>query len=451
MTLLMLNRKTVTPTFSALLISIICSFCLALTSISIAHAEQTGSSVNTEKQAQAKKSKRKVRRAQTMRAKIFKKLDSARELSDNKKYNEALDVLSAVGKIRRNSYEVAMTWNMQAYVHFNQENYAQAIEAYNQVLNTKKLPISIEQTTLYSLAKLYLVQEQYQDALTSLNKWFSVKDKPGAEAYVLRSQMQYQLKQYKQALPDIKTAIKIVKTKGKKPKENWLLVERAIYFNNKDFTSMERTLKELITLYPKSQYWLQLSAVYNELGKPEKELSVLQTAYDQSLLSNESQVISLAQAMLALDVPYESAQIIIDGMKSNIVEENGKNLSLLGDAFMIAKEYDQAIKVMGQAASLTQQGKDFYKLAQIYTERQDWAAALKNVNSALVDEQFNNIEDALVLKGLILFNLNDLEEAKRVFTKAKEFESSKKAANQWLVYISGESKRRQYMAQQNSL
>ncbi len=445
----MLNRKCIAPTLSALVVSMICSFGLIVTSISQVHAEQVKQTNSADKEI--KKSKRKVRRAQTMRAKIFKKLDSARELSDNKKYNEALEVLAAVGKIRRNSYEIAMTWNMTAYVHFNQENYPQAIEAYNQVLSTKKLPISIEQTTLYSLAKLYLVQEKYQNALTSLNKWFAVKDKPGPEAYVLRAQMQYQLKHYKQALPDIKKAIKLVKDKGKKPKENWLLVERAIYFNNKDFSSMERTLKELITLYPKSQYWLQLSAVYNELGKPEKELSVLQTAYDQSLLSNESQVISLAQAMLALDVPYQSAQIIIDGMKSKTVEENGKNLSLLGDAFMIAKEYDQAIKVMGQAANLTQRGKDFYKLAQIYTERQDWEAALKNVTSALVDEQFNNVEDALVLKGLILFNLNDLHEAKKVFTQAKEFEGSRKSANQWLVYINGESKRREYMAQQNSL
>ena len=214
---------------------------------------------------------------------------------------------------------------------------------------------------------------------------------------------------------------------------------------------MESTLKELIAIYPKAQYWLQLSAVYSELGKAEKELSVLETAYDQSLLKNESQIISLAQAMLALDVPYKSAQIIIDGMKSKTVKENGKNLSLLGDAFMIAKEYDQAIEIMGQAANLTQQGKDFYKLAQIYTERQEWLPALKSVNSALVDEQLNNVEDALVLKGLILFNLNDLDEAKKIFIQAKEFENSKESANQWLAYINGESKRQQYMAQQTSL
>ena len=171
---------------------------------------------------------------------------------------------------------------------------------------------------------------------------------------------------------------------------------------------------------------------------------------DRSMLNNESQVISLAQAMLALDVPYKSAQIILKGIKSKVVEESGKNLSLLGDAFMIAKEYEQAIKVMTQAASLTQQGKDFYKLAQIHTERQEWKVALKNVGEALSDENFKKFEDALILKGLILFNLNNLEQAKLVFQEAQKFDGTKKAAKQWLDYLNGESQRREYMAQQGS-
>ena len=440
------NKLYLTQTLTALLVSILFVCGLSVAPITTVHAQQVQDS-----EQGVKKSKRKVRRAQTMRAKIFKKLDNARELSDKQQYTKALDVLEAVKKIRRNSYEKAMTWNMVAYVYFNQENYAQAIKAYEQVLNTKKLAQSIAQTTRYSLAKLYLVQEKYEQALTSLNIWFNIKNKPAAQAYVLRAQMQYQLKYYKNALADIKMGIKLVKAKGKKPKENWLLVERAIYFNNKDFKSMERTLKELITLYPKPQYWLQLSAVYNEMGKLGKELAILETAYEQSLLDTESQVVSLAQAMLALEIPYKSAQIMIDGIENKTVQENGKNLSLLGDAFMIAREYDHAIKVMEQAASLSQQGKDFYKLAQIYSERQEWQPALKNVSSALVDEKFSHIEDALILKGLILFNLNKLAEAKQIFKEAKGFENTKKSAQQWLNYINGESQRRQYMAQQNSL
>ena len=434
----------------------ILSACMVFTATSV--TPLTVSSVQAQSQAEEKdqaqqqvKKKRKVRRAQTMRPKIFKKLDKARELADNKQYDEALASLKAMEKIRRNSYETAMTWNMVAYVEFNRENYDAAVVAYREVLKTKKLPESLEQTTLYSIAKLYLVQEQYKKALVSLNEWFGVvsgsSQKIGPESYVLRAQMHYQLENYDAALPDVKKAISLVREQKKQPRENWLLVERAVYYQNKDFKSMERCLKDLIALYPKPQYWVQLSAVYNELGKPEKELSVLETAYEQALLGKESQVVSLAQAMLTLEVPYKSAQVMLKGLKEGVVEENGKNLSLLGDALMIAKEYEQAITVMTQAAGFTQAGKDYYKLAQIHTERQEWKLALSSVKKAIIDEEFTQEANAQVLKGLVLFNLEKLTEAKDAFTAAKAFEKTEKAANQWLAFIEGEVKRRAYMAQ----
>jgi len=389
---------------------------------------------------------RRVKRAQTMRPAIYKKLDNIRQLADEKKYDEALEYAKKVEDIPRNSYEKAMTWNMVAYVEFNRENYSAAVKAYKNVLSTKNLPESLEQTTLYSVAKLYLIQEEYKQAISALNDWFAVVEKPGPEAYILRAQMNYQLEQYNKALPDVKKAIAIVQKQGKKPRESWLLVERAVYYQNKDFKSMERTLKDLITLYPKPQYWVQLGAVYNELGKPEKELSVIETAYDQGLLEKETHIVSFAQAMLSQEIPYKAAQVLIKGMKAGVVKENGKNLSLLGDALMIAKEYNEAIKVMTQAADETQDGNDYYKLAQIHTERQEWEKALANVKKALVDEKFKKQDDAFILQGLIQFNLGDLESAKGAFMQAKAFEDVEKSANQWLGYIDGEQKRREYMA-----
>jgi len=147
-------------------------------------------------------------------------------------------------------------------------------------------------------------------------------------------------------------------------------------------------------------------------------------------------------------MPYKSAQVMLDGLKAGVVDESGKNLSLLGDALMIAKEYDQAIKVMTKAAALTQAPKDFYKLAQIHTERQEWNLALNHVSKALTYEVFKNEDQALILKGLILFNLNELDDASLTFDMAAQFKDTKKSAKQWLAFIEGETKRREYMAQQ---
>lgn len=390
--------------------------------------------------------KPRVRRSQTLRPQIYKKLDAVRELADQKRYDEALAELASVEKIKRNSYEQAMTHNMAAYVYFNQENYPAAIKAYGQVVAINSIPESLEQSTLYSLAKLHLIGEDYQQALKTLNQWFAVVDKPGAEAFILRAQMQFQLEQYSQARPDVKQAIGMTKAQGQQPKENWLLLERAVYYQNKDFDSLARCLQDLATLYPKPQYWVQLAAVYSELNRPLKELSALETAYEQNMLHKEAELVNLAQALLAQDIPYKAAQVLSTALQNEQIKPSARNLSLLGDAWMLAKEYDQAIAVMSQAAATSQQGSDYYKLAQIHTERQEWPDALTTVNKALQLGGLAQEHQALILKGLVLFNLNDLNAARSSFELASRMPEAEKTAAQWLNYLNTEQQRREYMA-----
>ena len=291
-----------------------------------------------------------------------------------------------------------------------------------------------------------MMQENYKAALSMLNKWFAVVEKPSAEAYILRAQMQFQLEQYGKALPDVKKAITLTKEQGQQPKENWLLLERAVYYQNKDFNSLARCLQDLAMLYPKSQYWVQLAAVYSELDKPLKELSTLETAYDKGMLSKEAELVNLAQALLAQEIPFKAAVVLSKGIQDKIVKPSVRNLSLLGDAWMLAKEYDKAIMVMGKAAEASQAGMDFYKLAQIHTERQEWDLALKNINKALQLGELAQPYQAHILKGLVLFNLNDLGSARKSFELAQQDKDGAKAAAQWLRYIASEQQRRDYMA-----
>lgn len=457
------------PKISQLTIAGIVLGCLSYAPLVLSKQEAAGeqSAASAEvsaSEASAPVKKRRVRRAQTMSTKIYKKLDKVREYVDEKNYDDAKSLLARLEKTKRNSYEKAMTWNMEAYLHYNREDYTQAAQSYEKIVAKKDIPESLEQTTLYSLAKLHLIQQDYTKSLAAMNRWFKVVKKPSAESHILRAQMHYQLEQYSKALPDVQAAFVLTKAAGKKPRENWLLIERAVYFQNKDYVSMERCLKDLIALYPKSsaigQYWVQLAAVYNELENLDAELATLETANDLKLLVKENQLISLAQAMLGKEIPFKAAQVLTQGMEKKVIKESARNLSLLADAFMLAKENDQAIKILEKTAKLSNSAKDHYRLAQIYTERQEWNKALSNTNRALSlqakvatlaktsKKPFNHVEesDLRVLKGLILFNLKDLLLAKAEFNLAAKFERSEKTAVQWLRYIDGEQKRMDYLA-----
>ena len=402
---------------------------------------------SAEEQTEKKQKKRITKRALIIRQKISKILEGVQKLADEKRYEDALDKLNSSLKLRLSDYEKALMFNMKAYMYFATEAYSQAQTSYESVLDLEKVPGGLLQTAQLSLAKAYMVEEKYQQALNALNTWFTMVDDIQSDPYVLRAQIKFQLNDFKGAVPDIKKAISMAQSKNKTPKENWLLVERAVYFQNADFQSLERCLKDLISLYPKQQYWTQLSYVYSELGKQDKSLVALETAYDQSLLVKENQIISLAQYMLAEETPYKAAQVILEGIQSGKVEQTGENLSLLGDALMMAKEYDQAIKVMTQAAEETKESGDYYKLAQIHSNRQEWQAALINVNKTLKNSNFKFYIDANVLKGLILYNSNQLAQAKSVFIAISKAEPEHAVVQQWLSYLDGEQKRREYLAQ----
>ncbi|EDY86527.1 tetratricopeptide TPR_2, putative [gamma proteobacterium HTCC5015] len=396
-------------------------------------------------EVQAAEQKSRIRRTPTLRPNIFKMLDQARESADAQQYGDATAKLDKLSKIRRNSYEKAMTWNMYAYVHFNQENYSEAAKAYENVLKEDRIPVSLEENTLYSLAKLYLIQEQYQKALTPLNKWFDLAEKPGAEAHILRAQIFYQLEQFNKALPEIRTAGQIARSKGKKMRENWLLLERAIYYQNKDYNGLERSLKDLLALYPKASYWVQLAAVYNQLGDETKELAAMEAAYEQDYLEKEQHYISLTQMMLANEVPFKAAGVLQQGIDQNIVEANERNLSLLADSWMMAKEYDKAIAALKLAAKESETGDNHFKLAQLFVERREWQQASVHVDAALKQGGLRQTSSAYVLKGMIEFNLEDFSQARQAFKKAKKDEQTAKAAQQWLKHIEAEEQRRAYL------
>ena len=92
-----------------------------------------------------------------------------------------------------------------------------------------------------------------------------------------------QLGNAKAALPYARMAVK----KSKKPRESYLQMALALEFENKNFKHVARLLEVLITYFPKKSYYLQLAAVYAELGRDKESMSALELAYLQGMLTSE--------------------------------------------------------------------------------------------------------------------------------------------------------------------
>lgn len=377
-----------------------------------------------------------------MRESVYKKLSEAQTLAENKQYREAQNKLNELRNMRDlNSYEKAQMYSFSAYVAFSQDNYKDAIKNYEQVLAQPDIPIAMEDQTIYTLAQLYFQDEQYRKSIQMMERWLKTADKPGAEPYMVIGQAYYQLGEYKKALAPVEKGIAIAREQGKDVKENWLLLLRLFYYELKDYPKVVKILEELVTRFPKREYWVQLSAMYGEMNKDREQLAAYRIAYRQGYLSRGPEFLQLASLSMQADVPWEAAQVMEEGFKKGLIEKTAQNYRLLANAYTLAQEDKKAIEPLTQAARLSGDGELDIRLGQAYYNLDQYDKAVESLRKGLQKGNIKRVDDAYILLGMSLFELKQYDSAKAAFRNARSDARSAKAAGQWLQYIDSEVER----------
>ena len=400
------------------------------------------SSLVSDVQAQEKK-ERKTKKAPAMSEKVYKKLTEAQELIEAKNYNGGLAVLRELEQMPKlTNYEKAQLYNYFAYTYFTLEKYREAIRSYQRVLQQPDLPEALIQNSLYTIAQLYFITEDYQKAIDAINRWFKVTPKPTENAYMLLGQGYYQLEKYKQSLVPLKKAYKLVKDRGDSPKENLLLLLRVNYFNLGDYKNMVKVLKELVQLYPKPEYWLTMAGAYSELKRFDKQMSIMEMLYESGNLPRGNQQLNLANLFLLHEVPYKAAKILDKGMKQGLIEKNVRNLRLLSQAWIQAGESKKSIPPLKQAAAKDKDGDLEVRLAQAYINLDQYKEGIAALNRGLKKGGIKRKDQAYLMLGMAQFELQRFDSAIKAFRSACKDKRSRKSCEQWLTYVNSEKNRK---------
>jgi tetratricopeptide (TPR) repeat protein len=238
------------------------------------------------------------------------------------------------------------------------------------------------------------------------------------------------------------------RNQGQTPKENWLLLLRVIYFEQKDYESMIGVVKELIAYYPKDTYVLTLAGIYSELGDTKKQLALTEVLYEKGYLNTSSHVINLANLYLLHGVPYKAATLLEKEMGAEIIEPNERNLRLLSQAWYQAREDQKAIPPLERAADISKDGELYVRLAQAHINLENWSDAADAVREALRLGSLKRGDQANIMLGMALFNQKRLEQARRAFQAAQRDDRSRRAAEQWIAYVDSEIQRRDLLQQE---
>ncbi|CAM3746568.1 tetratricopeptide repeat protein [Parendozoicomonas haliclonae] len=398
-------------------------------------------------QAQAPAAKTEVRQTPAIRNKVYEHLSAAQLAAENSQYAEALATLDALlarsGKKALNSYERANTYNLYAFVHYAQDQPEKALTAYQNVVQQANIPLALEASTRYTIAQLLMSMDRWQQGIDELNRWFQLTDTASASAHVLRGQAYYQVQNYPNARQDLETAIRLYKQKGKQPKEHWLSLLRYLYQEQGLIPETIATLEELLTLYPKKDYWLQLSYIYGETGNEKKQLAALESVYVQGLLERESELVNLAYLYLNADTPAKSATLLESALQSQRVQPTSRNLELLASAWQQAREIDKALPYMIQAAEKSETGELWVRVGNLYLDKEQFKDAIAALNKGLNRGRVKRSDNANLALGIAYFQTQAFDKARKAFLQAHKDKRSQKAASQWLAFMDKEMARLQ--------
>ena len=399
--------------------------------------------------------KKKTRRVPTISESIFKKLGEAQEMMDAKEYGLAeqflKDMLNRSKKYNGN--ELGNIHNMLGYIAFLKEDYKGAIYAYEQVLSQgEDITEGLEVTTLYTIAQLSFVNENYQDALDYMELWISKADNPGPEPRIFMGQVYYQMKDYPNALIQIQNGIKIALDRGTKVKENWWALVGFLYYEKEDFQGYTDTMKILVRDFPKRDYWIRLAGIYGQEGQERLQLNTLQAAYAGDYFETETDFTNLAGLLMQREAPYKAAKVLRDGLEREIVKRSARNLQSYGQAWQLAQEVDEAIPVFEEAANLSDDGKIYERLAYLYMEDDQYKQCVTSAEGALDKGGLRKLQTMYIVKGMCEYNQNKLKTARKSFVSCRSESRKDKDNNnvricaQWITFIDREATRQAQLA-----
>ena len=392
-----------------------------------------------------KKDQRETRRTPALRNKVYEKLAEAQTLAEAKDYAGAAvilnDMIAEDGKRALNSYELANVYNLFAFLAYATEDYPQSLRYYEQVIAQPDIPLAMEINTRFTIAQLYFVQEKWQQGIDAMLVWFDLNEKPNAGAYVLLAQGYYQVKKYDLALENVETAISMHEDEGKLPKEQWYNLARFLYFDKEDFDSALDVLNTLIIYYPKKQYWVQASHLYGEKKEEQKQLALMEAAYEQGFLDRSSELVTMAYLYLNAEAPYYAGSVIEKGFKDELVDDKSKNYELGGSAWAQAREVAKSIPMMEKAAAKSDEGELYVRLGNVYLDGDQFAKAADSVNKGLKKGGVKRPDQARLVLGMAYFNLGEYNKARKAFRDAGKDDRSEKYAKQWIAYVSSEEGR----------
>lgn len=367
----------------------------------------------------------------------YNRLNEAAELIGEEAYSEAVSVLENLRGSSLSDFEKATVEQYLGFLAAQRERYPDAIRHFGEAVRLNQLPNQTHFEMILQIAQLYNALERYDEALEQLEFWFCVSTeeaKKVAEVWVLKASLHLQQDDYREALASMNQAISIAENVP----ESWYRTKLGILLELEEYRLAVDVAKTLIEVNPdRKEYWSQLSGIYMELDESRNAMATLQLAYRRGLLDRGSEFTQLAGLLQQMEAPRLAAEVMQDGLEQGFVEPTANNWEMTAGAWYQARELERSLEAYEQAGQLSDSGKIDFQRASIMTADENWEGALSAATRALQKGDLSESQEgnAHLLVGMAQFNLGNLDQAEQAFIRASNYGTLRTAAREWLNHI----------------
>jgi tetratricopeptide repeat protein len=246
-----------------------------------------------------------------------------------------------------NPYVKAKALSGLALLKYNSGDTKGAIVLQKQALDLNALPNDDYFPMLYALAQMYVADENYPQALASIDEWMQQSGKASADAYALKGNILYRLEKY----PDAVTAIQKAKSLSDQPKESWDQILMASYFAMDKYDEAGKVAEAALAKDPNnSKLLMNVVQIYINAQEYDKALPLLERARANGQITDEATYVNMAKLYYNIAVDgkdsksnaLKAAQVVEDGMSKGIIKPGSESYKLEGDAYLLAGDTAKA-------------------------------------------------------------------------------------------------------------
>jgi len=394
-----------------------------------------------------RRDRQKTKQAQAVSKEVYDKILQAQEKVDVEDYTGALRVLDHLNSDDKlTEYEKSNVLNYIGFVHYNMGNTNAAMKVYEEMLRIPSLEEQIRKQTVYTLAQLSTMEEQYDQAIRLLEEWFTLELNPAPDPFILYAQNLYQVNRYGDMIKPIERAMEVATKREKPIKEDWYVLLNFAYFQQENYRKVRDIQKILLVSWPKKRYWFSLAGAFTELGEENNLFASYDAAHTQGLLERESELVTMAQLYMQNEVPYKAATLLSAEMETGRVQRNAKNYRLLSQAWQLAQEDEESVPALKEAARLSDEGELNLRLGNAYLNLGRYADCVSAVQAGLRKGGIKSPDNAQISLGMCLYNLQKYGAAIKAFRQARKTRRSARMSDQWIKVINSDIARNEQIA-----